>query len=121
MNNFWEQLDLEIKNTEEYLKYYISQINEKHLFYYHSKVKFTTNSYFSNGDSLLKENPLSKLGVGNIYFEADNYFFTRQFNGKIYSREDYFENKKHSKMVYDGLYNKPYFGNEKLFKELNHE
>lgn len=121
MNNFWEKLDLEIKNTKEYLKYNISQINEKHLFHHHSKVKFTSNSYFNSGDSLLKQNQLCKLGVGNIYFETDNYFFTRQFNGVLYSKKEYFENKEHNKMVYAGLYNKPYFGNKKLFKELNNE
>lgn len=112
-------LDLEIENSKEYLIYSINQTVEKYNFNYHSKVKFTNYNYFRSGDIILKQNELSKLGVGKIYFESNNYFFTRQFNGKEFTKEEYFKNKQHSKMVYNGLYNHPYYGNKELFKQIN--
>ena len=99
----------------EYLYYHIDRLVEKHFFYHHSKQKFTKSTYFKSGDSLLKENELCKLGIGKIFYETDKSIFTRQFNGVLYSKEEYFKNKEHSKMVYSGLYEKPYFGNKKLF------
>ena len=57
-------LDKEINDTSEYLKYAIEQIFEKNYFYYHSKVYFTNSNYFKKGDKLLIENKLCKLGVG---------------------------------------------------------
>lgn len=110
-------VDLEIKDSEEYLKYAIKQIVEKYDFNYHSKVKYTNSNYFKSGDKLLIQNEFSKLGVGKIFFEDDNYFFTRQFNGIQYSKEEYFKNKAHSEMVYNGLYNAPFYGNKKLYIE----
>lgn len=112
-------IDLEIQKSLEYLKYAIEQIVEKNIFYYHSKVHFKKDNYFKSGDKLLIENPLSKLGVGKIFFEDDNYFFTRQFNGIQYSKEEYFTNKEHSDMVKNGLYNKPYYGNKQLYKAIS--
>ena len=112
-------INLEIQKSLEYLKYAIEQIVEKNNFHYHSKVHFKKDNYFKSGDKLLIENQLSKLGVGKIFFEDDNYFFTRQFNGIQYSKEEYLKNKEHSEMVKNGLYNKPYYGNRQLYKIIS--
>lgn len=97
-------IDKEINNTKEYLKYAINQIVEKNNFYYHSKVTFTSKKIYELGDILIKPKLNWKNGISKIFKETENYVFTRQFNGVLYTREQYFKNKIHNKNVTNGLY-----------------
>lgn len=114
-------IELEFKQSSEYLNYIINEIAEKNDFWYHQKIKVEvrTDAITGHGKLVKIPKPNCKCGVGKIFFETDDYFFTRQYNGILYTKEQYFKNKEHNAMVTAGLYCAPYFGCEKKFKELN--